>query len=422
MTKNDFELAQSLSVIIDARKHVDKYRSIANDSGTNERTSMHFLERVLNSKSAELAPTQAAAIALGFKSSMHTQSYINMYVWDSERLVRILAAGGSTLADEEGPEAGDDAEPATGDEATSADAVLAGACGVDDDDDATNESPPQQRIDEEVDDLLDDDSEMLKLSKGRHGKCNVYTLKSQDGTVTKVAISQAEHYAWRSLRLRYLSFDEFVMSMQLVRIKDLTKKQHEDYEQGKLNEAHAGGGRARSYFWDLRPPHKLAGIYLLKRRAKFEVPILIGDPPPQLPPLGRRETAQRAAARCKHAAYFTANFRPWHGAERSSQWAVGTGQLTTAPTYMVVDSECVKEDKCDVPDHELEAWDFDELDSSPDGDQGWDAFIEGLEAVAFPTFTDEDLPSTLADGAASPTQAHGGRRLRVTSGRTNELN
>ena len=102
VTKNDFELAQSLSVIIDARKHIKNYPSLANDTGTAPRTGTHFLERVLNSKSAELAPTQAAAIALGFKSSVHTHSYVNMYAWDSERLVRILAAGGSTLADDEG--------------------------------------------------------------------------------------------------------------------------------------------------------------------------------------------------------------------------------------------------------------------------------------------------------------------------------
>ena len=38
MTKNDFELAQSLAVFIDARKHIHAYPSIAEDTGTTERT------------------------------------------------------------------------------------------------------------------------------------------------------------------------------------------------------------------------------------------------------------------------------------------------------------------------------------------------------------------------------------------------
>ena len=72
VTKNDFELVHSLSVLIDARNHIEKYRSTADDEGTPPRTSMHFLERVLNSARAEIAPTQAAAIVLGLKSSMHS--------------------------------------------------------------------------------------------------------------------------------------------------------------------------------------------------------------------------------------------------------------------------------------------------------------------------------------------------------------
>ena len=63
--KEAYALQASLSVLLDARKHIDAYPTQAADAGSDERTARHFLQRVLNSTASELAPTKAAAIALG---------------------------------------------------------------------------------------------------------------------------------------------------------------------------------------------------------------------------------------------------------------------------------------------------------------------------------------------------------------------
>ena len=61
MVKEAYALQASLSVLLDARKHIADYPTQAADAGSGERTARHFLQRVLNSTTAELAPTQAAA-------------------------------------------------------------------------------------------------------------------------------------------------------------------------------------------------------------------------------------------------------------------------------------------------------------------------------------------------------------------------
>ena len=75
LIKDAFEVTASLSVLLYARRHIAEYPSVAEDSGSSERTAKHFMQRVLNKEMTELAPTQAAAIALGMSSSGHSHNY-----------------------------------------------------------------------------------------------------------------------------------------------------------------------------------------------------------------------------------------------------------------------------------------------------------------------------------------------------------
>ena len=99
MVKEAYALAASLSVLLDARKHIEAYPSKADDSGATGRTSKHFLQRVLNSTTAELAPTQAAAIVLGIPSQGHSHAFVFACAWDAARLTDILSHGGAFLSD-----------------------------------------------------------------------------------------------------------------------------------------------------------------------------------------------------------------------------------------------------------------------------------------------------------------------------------
>ena len=44
MVKDAYELAASLSVLADAREHIDKYKSVADDASTSERESKKYSE------------------------------------------------------------------------------------------------------------------------------------------------------------------------------------------------------------------------------------------------------------------------------------------------------------------------------------------------------------------------------------------
>ena len=99
MVKDAYALAASLSVLADARRHIEEYPSYADDARTAARCTRHFLQRVINAGATELAPTQAAAIVLGVSSSGHSHSFVNAYVWDAVRLLGVVQNGGSLLSD-----------------------------------------------------------------------------------------------------------------------------------------------------------------------------------------------------------------------------------------------------------------------------------------------------------------------------------
>ena len=245
LVKDAYELTACLSVLVDAREHIDQYPSTAQEDTRDDRTSKHFLQRVLNASATELSPTQAAAIVLGMPSSGHSHSYVNSYVWDAVDLVTILKGTASSSCDALSSE-----HDNAGDEPNIEDAA------------------------EEVDDSV------------RQGTCNIYT--AQGGT--SIAVTQAQHYAHRSFALEDMNFDEFVMIMQIVKKPEDTVTLDE--------QASAKIGRPQNPVFAFLPPHPLASNYVIKQKAKPDVPILVGKPPPRLPPhlqhaSGERNTAAR---------------------------------------------------------------------------------------------------------------------------------
>ena len=63
------QLATSVSILLDARDHLDKYGSRAADAGTPARDARFLMTRALNKLDSELALTQAAAMLLGLKAA-----------------------------------------------------------------------------------------------------------------------------------------------------------------------------------------------------------------------------------------------------------------------------------------------------------------------------------------------------------------
>ena len=69
-----------MSLLHDAKQHIEKYPSVAIDSGTHERTTIHLLTRMLNNmcSSAEYSGTQAVSHALGLAANytMHKKIFL----------------------------------------------------------------------------------------------------------------------------------------------------------------------------------------------------------------------------------------------------------------------------------------------------------------------------------------------------------
>ena len=98
ITKDSTELNVALSVLMDAKRHVDKWRSTAEDAETNpNRASMHLAQAVSNANGAmEMACTQGAGCVLGHKAHLCSETFVRTGM-DS------LASLGSALASRKRP-------------------------------------------------------------------------------------------------------------------------------------------------------------------------------------------------------------------------------------------------------------------------------------------------------------------------------
>ena len=76
--------------------------------------------------------------------------------------------------------------------------------------------------------------------------------------------------------------------------------------------ASTGPGRPRKPAYQLLPPHPLHEHYVLRERAKFPVPVFVGDPPPRLPSSHDATNTRSRKAQHDRALYYGTLFLPWH--------------------------------------------------------------------------------------------------------------
>jgi hypothetical protein len=90
VTKPPAELAHSLSLFYHARKAIQHRPSIAADQGTTQRTSMHYLNKIINklNGAVEISAPMAAAALLGMPSETCTDSFWITYVTASVKYIR----------------------------------------------------------------------------------------------------------------------------------------------------------------------------------------------------------------------------------------------------------------------------------------------------------------------------------------------
>ena len=141
--------------------------------------------------------------------------------------------------------------------------------------------------------------EPSETSTKRHGFSRTYT--KDDGS--KVAVSPAQHYAWRDPLLACLNAHEFNLMFDVSKMTPAEKNPNQQRRQG------AGRPRLRYNFVG---EHPLKDSHCIRPKHKWGIPIFTGRPPPKLPKLSaashKRATPQQKAA---FAQFFVANFVPW---------------------------------------------------------------------------------------------------------------
>lgn len=90
VTKPPAELAHSLSLLYHCRKDVQQRPSVADDSGTDQRTAMHYLNRIVNklNGTVKISAPMAAAAILGMPAETCTDIFWVAYVSAALRYVK----------------------------------------------------------------------------------------------------------------------------------------------------------------------------------------------------------------------------------------------------------------------------------------------------------------------------------------------
>jgi hypothetical protein len=235
VTKPTSEITHSISLIQNARRTVEEYPSVAEDSGTNRRTAMHILNRITNkiSSTIEVSSSFASLAILGGPAEFTSCTFFKVYVRCLSNNINLnLSSTYNTVCNffkvfvieaikysVEHPEyaasvAGDDSnefENLPGDE-------------YEEDDEQTREedeevqknglSPHQDDLydgdlDPEVLGIVDDDSPAESLDV--NSTAQIYT-----GSTGKIAVPQHIHYAHRGCAFKDYSLYEFASIVDVV--------------------------------------------------------------------------------------------------------------------------------------------------------------------------------------------------------------
>lgn len=102
ITKNKADLDQVLVILSASLRQVNANPSVADDTGTAQRTAQHFITRTTNGITGmqELADPQAAFMLLGGQAEMMTMQTGFLYVWSAVTHAELVAKEKKALGGE----------------------------------------------------------------------------------------------------------------------------------------------------------------------------------------------------------------------------------------------------------------------------------------------------------------------------------
>ena len=356
ITKDSVAMNTALSILKDAKKHVDKWKSTAEDAATNpHRPSIQLSERVANSNGGmELADTQMAGVALGHKAHLSSESFVYVSMdmvthlgqalvdapsdgeTTSASIAALLAAGvdcfggaasyGAEEEDEEEDEGHDPHKEVFGD-----------GDGDDDDDDDLDDddddltAPPRDAAVEDMDRPNKKRRRNDPEAAPEHGYVEFHTMDGKP-----VPVAPAMHYLFRGKTLARCNLTELHTCYALEAIDErkfealaaadaakgagLKRKQRPagDEEEDDDDDDDDGDGETRgrkaAARYLLHSEHPLHTRWAWRALHRLKCP-KVGGPRPPMPPkqLGSGERVPRAWLKQQHlfAAFMVACCVPW---------------------------------------------------------------------------------------------------------------
>lgn len=308
IVKNVTELHATLSVFLNSAKHVRDHPSTAQDSGTDQRTGMHIIQRTINSMTgAQELPAMLGAMVGMRRSRFHcNRAFVYTCVTGAVAWVKHHIFGDRAAWDDREADGGGD-EDEGGDEEEEGD-------DHEEDDEGTaarNTDTQDSRTDSFTDRLA-------RIGRSRStkgfGTCRDFYVTDARGHTTKLLIYPAQLFANRGPRLAHLNWYEYWGTVIIVAInrkkparatqaqqqdgtnsgdgeQDTDSNSDEEEDEGDAEEggstAPAQRGRRPNFTADFATGFSLHGHYVQRLQSKQHLPILGNGPPPP-PPTGPR--------------------------------------------------------------------------------------------------------------------------------------
>ena len=323
-----------LSLLHDARQHIAQHPSSAEDSGTPLRTTVHLLQRMLNSLHGkeEYSASQATGALLGFKAENHltpgTPLFANSAVKHAQEALKVVAALSETGSESSFGSSG------YGSDAEHDFQTLLTKEFRPRHDDSDNDEP-DSRSQNIVD--LDPNYRDLRLEPGDAastsridveptvsnamqsavdaitGHNGSIPIRFVDGKYAPVFQHLDFVFKPKGVGLEEMSLYEFVACFQRVKSTDIDRERmaEEEESQNRQDSATKRGRHAVTRF-QFSSDHPLHDTHHLQLRSNQALPIIVGKIPnfPAKRPTGRPTAAYKRDAD-RFAAWALTLFHPW---------------------------------------------------------------------------------------------------------------
>ena len=312
MGKDCVQISASASMLLDAMKNINEYPSSAEDTGTQDRRTIHFCQHAINKGCVEMEALQAAGVVLTIHSSGKSDAIQYYSGWDVVRVAKIASKGHAGDIDFRNEDLeGVDTYHDDGDR------------GGNDDFNEVSDSQHIVRSESIVNDDADTTVDLLEkyCTTGRDkqpgsdkqldGFARVYRTSQGEN----IPVSEAHHYMHRDKKLWRFSAYEFG---RLYTVRVMTTNDDKWYQaaiaQSPPIPIHMGRKQGRGCDrYLLQAPHPLHTSHILVARVKLGIPAFTGTPPPSDPSSQIMDTTT-SQKRQRYAEFFVSNFIPWSAA------------------------------------------------------------------------------------------------------------